>query len=335
MKRPLQLAMDGELEAASEPRHATDMEEWRASFLARGTLAEQLVLGLSFLAMVASNVLSTATEAYNGTSNKVISDANPTYLTPDGMTFSVWGFIYAAEAALVVYQALPRHRHHPALVPARRWVAVAFLLNAVWLPVFQWHRWFLALAVIVGYLYALHRSYGALRVDYGGCETWQFKAAVFTGISFNFAWVVVATLLNFTVVARNSGVITTPVFAPSIVANTSGFVAPGEAVVGGDVDWAVLCVCLASAIAVYRAIMTADVAYAFVTTWALAGIMRMQSVAQDTRFPAAALSPTMVSWAIAGMVVVAVAAVCALCLAVARSRRRSTSGLHGSTPQTL
>jgi len=104
----------------------------------------------------------------------------------------------------------------------------AFLLNALWLPVFQYGLWWLALLIITAYLYVLHRSYQALRVDYGGHQGWQFKTCVCTGVSFNFAWVVVATLLNFTVVARNSGIITTTVTSPDIVYNSSGYIAPGE-----------------------------------------------------------------------------------------------------------
>lgn len=94
--------------ARENPSHATDVEEWRNNFMTRGTLGEQIVLASAFLLMVISNVLSTASSLYNDTTNKIISDNNPTYITPDGVTFSVWGLIYAGECALVVYQGLPR-----------------------------------------------------------------------------------------------------------------------------------------------------------------------------------------------------------------------------------
>ncbi len=47
--------------------------------------------------MIASNALSTASTVFNGTDNARISRENPTYLSPDGATFSIWGFIYLFE----------------------------------------------------------------------------------------------------------------------------------------------------------------------------------------------------------------------------------------------
>jgi hypothetical protein len=32
-----------------------------------------------------------------GKTNKQISDENPTYLSPDGQTFAIWGIIYTLE----------------------------------------------------------------------------------------------------------------------------------------------------------------------------------------------------------------------------------------------
>merc|ERR1711871_991730 len=135
-------------------------------------------------------------------------------------------------------------------------------------------------------------TYQALGVHYGaapdGTAPVSLKVFAFTGISLNFAWVVVATLLNFTIVSRNSGIIVTKIASGNITADTSGAVAPffKEALVGGNVDWAIAMGCVAAAISCYRAVRYADVPYSFVTSWALGGIYRMQTYTNDSNFPA-------------------------------------------------
>ena len=42
------------------------------------------------------NVLASK-KFFGGKDNKELSDENPTYLTPDGKTFAVWGMIYLLE----------------------------------------------------------------------------------------------------------------------------------------------------------------------------------------------------------------------------------------------
>lgn len=161
-----------------------------------------------------------------------------------GLTFSIWGIIYTFEGAfslfstifrshdsfisglLTVYQVLPQNRENPSLVPARFWIVAVFLLNTLWLPIFQYLRFWLAwgkhiihiistissqfviekyLGVIAAYLYALYRASCALRINYiSGATTWKIKTFVFTGISVNMAWVVVATLVNTLVCFRQS-----------------------------------------------------------------------------------------------------------------------------------
>lgn len=274
---------------------------------------------LAFCAMVVSNVLSTATKVFNGTDNAQIARENPTYLSPDGATFSIWGFIYLFEALLVVYQLLPACANVPALAGhTRAWLSAAFLVNAAWLPIFSFHRWWLSFAVIVAYLGALLKTYQSMHIDYGSHQhKVHTKIVAFTGISLNTAWVVVATLLNFTIVSRNSGIIVTEI-ATGVNNATSGKVAGDTmvAVVGGNVDWAVLCVVLAASVALYRAARFADVPYAFVTAWALGGIYRMQTYAQNADFPTDGKSEDLARWAITFSLIVGVAGLGAVAKAI-------------------
>ena len=76
------------------------------------SLTARISVVAAFGLMVVSNFLSTATKLLNNTDNAQISRENPTYLSPDGATFSIWGLIYLFEAILVVYQAFPSFRVH-------------------------------------------------------------------------------------------------------------------------------------------------------------------------------------------------------------------------------
>jgi hypothetical protein len=268
---------------------------------------------LAFCLMVLSNVLSTATKVFNNTDNKEISDANPTYLSPDGTTFSIWGFIYLFEATLIIYQVIPKFKSAPGLnEESRKFIISAFLFNAIWLPVFQFYYWWLSLAIIVIYLASLWKAYDALGIHYAGkAAPWHTKVFAHVGISLNLAWVCVATLLNITVVSRNSGIITTTI--RNVANTTSGALPDGSSsfnsVIGGNPDWAVLCICIACALAVYRSFRTVDIPYAFVTCWALGGIYRMQTTDNDSAFPVAGHSDLISRWAIGGIIVVAIAIV--------------------------
>lgn len=269
---------------------------------------------LAYAVMVFSNYLSTATKVFNNTDNAQISRQNPTTLSPDGLTFAIWGLIYTFETCLVIYQLIPRTANAQVLQGnTRSWIIAAFLFNAVWLPIFSFHRWFLSFAVICCYLFSLYKTNEAMSINYGDKKV-PYHAQLFamTGISLNMAWVVVATLLNFTIVARNSHIITTSVTG-NITNTTAGAVAPFEvATVGGDVDWAVLCIVIASGIALYRAVRYADLAYCFVTAWALGGIYRMQTFATDENYPLAGKSKDEATWALTFSLIVGAAGLFAL-----------------------
>lgn len=264
------------------------------------TLAHRLGVVGAFVLMIIFNYLSTGTKVLNNTNNAIIAKQNPTTLSPDGLTFAIWGLIYLFETFLVIYQLLPSTSDTPVLGGTTRlWIMAAFVFNAIWLPIFSYHRWFLSFAVICCYLFSLYKTSVAMQVNYGDrkiASHTQFFAM--TGISLNMAWVVVATLLNFTIVSRNSNIITT-VVVEGVKNTTAGAVAPYDfATIGGNVDWAILCIVVASGIAIYRAFKFADLAYCFVTAWALGGIYRMQKFATDENFPIAGKSNDEATWAI-------------------------------------
>lgn len=235
------------------------------------------VLG-AFAVMVACNGLASA-KFFGGKDNKEISDTHPTYLSPDGFTFAVWGMIYMLELVLVIYQMFPSE-HSEALLQQGcpltgmdvRWrLVAAFLSNAVWLPVFNNEKYWGGLVIMSVYLSFLTSIYLDINVSRTEGVTEAFLLS--SGVAMNLSWIVVAFSLSI-------------------------FFCLGEVgwkdqygVAGSMPSAAVICV-LVAALGCERAVRAGDVAFAFVTGWALRGIWRMQTVPDKVRFPLAAMNET-------------------------------------------
>lgn len=240
---------------------------------------------LCFAPMIYFNIIST-----NG--QRVNSDNNPSFITPDGVTFSIWGLIYLFQTFATVYQVIPSNLHLSALVAARPWICLAFIANALWLNIFGNRLYWLSFFDIVVYLVSLIQIYRKLDIQYGAEEynpihqakykserhSWHLKTFVFTGFSLNLSWVAVATGLNLTICLRQEGWQT--------MYGT-----------GGSVDWAIMWAVIFGLIASYNSIFKGDVPYAAVTAWALQGIVRMQTNENATRFPVEDMSKDLALWA--------------------------------------
>ena len=76
---------------------------------------------VSFILMIIMNILSNAVCGVGKDpvckNNGQQSNDNPTYITPDGFTFAIWGLIYIFELCYTVYQALPVQRGGKNLLP--------------------------------------------------------------------------------------------------------------------------------------------------------------------------------------------------------------------------
>ena len=85
----------------------------------------------------------------------------------------------------------------------RQRLAIAFLANAAWLPVFSARQWWPSQVVISVYLVALVSLYADVNVrTVTGAYEQAFVAAP---ISLNLSWIVVAFFLGLTVCSRQSG----------------------------------------------------------------------------------------------------------------------------------
>ena len=141
-----------------------------------------------------------------------VSDKYPTYVTPDRLTFAVWGVIYILELVLVVAQFGTSERTEKALSKlgcltslSVRWrLIIAFLLNALWLPLYTNLQFGKALLVIILYLILLLSIY--IDVNTVSLQSFWEWVVYGSGIACNLSWVIVATLANKLNLAASYGI---------------------------------------------------------------------------------------------------------------------------------
>lgn len=206
---------------------------------------------VAYLATVLVNILSNVLPL-NGRTAGEISDALPSYFTPTGYTFSIWGLIYLALLGFTVYQALPAQREARFQSQIGPLFIVSSLANIGWL--FAWHYGFYAVSVLamLTLLATLIAIY--VRLDIGRRDAspgWQRKLLVHVPFSLYLGWITVATIANISSVANYLG--------------WNGFGISGP-------TWSAIMMFAAVVIAGLLLLRRSDLAYAAVLVWALFGI---------------------------------------------------------------
>ncbi|CAJ1432100.1 unnamed protein product, partial [Effrenium voratum] len=281
------------------------------------TVVEKVFVVVSFVVSLVVNALA-STGVLGGESIATISDTTPTYVTPDGLTFSVWAVIYSLELLLVVRQACPSDHTESLLQKACpitglsvRWrLVIAFLTNAIWLPVYVNRFFGLALAIILVYLGFLLSVFSDLNTKTADsfCEWFSYSA----GIACNCSWVVVATCANaFTWFGE--------------LGWKDAFGVAGTPTAGAVV--AVAVTFIAIALAVFRS----DLAWSLVAAWALGGLFRMHTVVDPESFPEGAMNHSLALVAIWCCGVVLLASVIGLFL-VPTNAVFQDKGVMGARP---
>jgi len=242
--------------------------------------SEGIAMAVAFGVSLASNALF-ASGLVSNKSIGQISNENPTFVTPDGLTFSIWGVIYSLESLMVVMMSLNPSSLQELFTStdtvmgmSLRWrLTVAFLLNAIWLPAYvSLESFYLSFVIIVAYLIALGTAYSSLNpLAHASVHQWITVGA---GVSCNISWVVVATCANFFNVLGHNGII-------------------DENGVEGSVMLALLAVFGVTTVSVVQGLLSLDPAWPAVGAWALAGIYRTQTYPNPDRFPLASQSRTL------------------------------------------
>lgn len=237
----------------------------------RGRVAA-VVTALSFVVMVALNGLANALPL-NGVTTGVLSDEIPNLFVPAGLTFAVWGLIYALLLgyATAVLSAAFGKEASPRWAAADGWIfSLNAILNAAWIVAWHWRMVGLSLAIMLGVLGTLivlmeriHRadmikpliaSNGLKAARIGGSELREFFLRV--PILVYLGWICVATIANVT--------------AFLVTIGWDGFGLPPSA-------WTVVMIAAGAVVALLLALARGAVSSALVVVWAYAGIVLKRS----------------------------------------------------------
>jgi hypothetical protein len=137
--------------------------------------------------MIVMNYLANSLPLNNKTTGQ-LSDTYPNLFVPAGVTFSIWGIIYALLAGYCIVQFTALNHTVPLAVG---WLfAVSCILNALWIVCWHYEKLPLSLLVMLGMLVVLtwinilisHIPFNILKASFG----------VYLG------WICIATIANVT-----------------------------------------------------------------------------------------------------------------------------------------
>jgi hypothetical protein len=236
---------------------------------------------LGFLGTVIVNGMANALPINNRTTGE-LSDLYPNLFVPAGLTFSIWGLIYALLAIFVIYQLIPSVRRDAQRTAFIQRIGPLFfvscLANIGW--IFAWHYENVSLSlllmlILLGCLIAIY-----LRLNIGKTEAMKSeKYLVHLPFSVYLGWITIATIANVTALLVD------------ISWNMFGL---------GEQFWAVAVIIVGIAVALSVVLTRKDIYYCLVVDWALLGILlKRLSVATVP-------DQSVVAVAIAGLVLVTV-----------------------------
>ncbi len=158
-----------------------------------GALA--LVLLMNFL----SNAIP-----FNNLTQADLGEIYPVLITPAAYVFAIWGLIYLALIAFIVYQVMPGFRENPVVKAVGILFAVSSLFNILWL--FFWHYqrvgWsMIIMLLLLATLIAIYLRIGAVTAE----KSLYDRLLVKYPFSLYLGWVTAATIVNFNVLLYDLG----------------------------------------------------------------------------------------------------------------------------------
>ena len=209
---------------------------------------------LGFLATVIVNGMANALPINNRTTGE-LSALYPNLFVPAGLTFSIWGLIYALLSIFVIYQLIPSVRRDAQRTAFIQRIGPLFfiscLANIGW--IFAWHYENVSLSlllmlILLGCLIAIY-----LRLNIGKTEAIKTeKYLVHLPFSVYLGWITIATIANVTALLVD------------ISWNMFGL---------GEQFWAVAVIIVGIAVALSVVLTRKDIYYCLVVDWALLGIL--------------------------------------------------------------
>ncbi len=153
---------------------------------------------VAFVLTVIVNSLAGSTKLIGGVTTAVISDANPTLITPAGYVFSIWGIIYFLLGVFVVFQALPSQKGKEYTKKIGWLFVLSSIINIVWL--FLWQYNFLSLSVVLMFLLLISLILIYTRLGIGKTQAkLSEKLAISLPFSIYLGWITIASIANVSV----------------------------------------------------------------------------------------------------------------------------------------
>ena len=243
------------------PRRLCALAAQSRTFLA--ALSYSLTMKSNTLLKIANAVALIITIVMNGLSNSLpfnnvttaeVSNSFPSLITPSGYVFSIWGLIYIALIAFVIY-SFASHRANATVAAIGGLFVLSCIANSLWLVFFQYGYYVLSLLDMLVLLASLIMMYGKVREATTPSErpAWWFTVLPF---SLYLGWITVATAVN-----------------ASVVLLSLGWVGAGLS----PVVWATVLIGITCVLSLFMSSRYRDVAYTGVIVWALVGIAVRQS----------------------------------------------------------
>ena len=195
------------------------------------------------------NFLSNAIP-FNGLTQADLGELYPVLITPATYVFSIWGLIYLALIAFIIYQTLPNFRENPAVKAVGILFAVSSLFNILWL--FFWHYqrvgWsMIIMLLLLATLITIYLRIGAVTTE----KSLYDRLLVKYPFSLYLGWITAATIVNFNVLLYDIG-----------------WLGVGT----GGVFFTIFMIVIATVVALAVFYLRQDFIYTAVFVWALIGI---------------------------------------------------------------
>jgi translocator protein len=204
---------------------------------------------VAFVLVIAMNWASSNLQI-NGNTVASVSDGIPSLFTPAGYVFAIWGIIYLALGAFVIYGVSKKQADNQLIDRIGPWFVINSLLNMVWLVSWLMEWWLVSLVIIALMLVTLVIVYlrlNAFREDVSGKDFWF----VLFPFSIYLAWISVATIANTSII----------------------FVANGITSLGvSGTFWTVVMIVVATLVSNLMIILRRDWFFPLVVIWAVIGI---------------------------------------------------------------
>lgn len=165
----------------------------------RKTLAILNLIGLLFV--LAVNGMASA-GLLNDKTTDVLSDQYPNLFVPASFTFAIWGLIFVALLAFVLYQlsnVLRAGDHQDSVVePIGLYFVLSCIANASWLVAWHYEIVWLSVLIMIVLLFSLIRIYRNLEIGLHP-QRISIRWLVHAPFSLYLGWITIALIANVTV----------------------------------------------------------------------------------------------------------------------------------------